>query len=96
MLLTRLILTLAIALAATASRGAEPWESQVKPNSLTTLQGISAEQATTIVRRETGGRVLSATPLDGGKDGYKVRVLVDGGRVTTLHVSPQGYLEEDG
>ena len=52
---------------------------------------MSAEQATTLVRQQTGGRVLSATPVEGG---YRVRVLVDGGRVTTLHVTNGGRIQK--
>ncbi|MDA1076077.1 MAG: hypothetical protein O3A63_15150 [Proteobacteria bacterium] len=46
--------------------------------------GLSVEEATAIARRQTGGRVLSAAP--DGKNGYRVRVLLDGGRVTTVIV----------
>ena len=54
---------------------------------------ISLEQAADQVRRETGGRVLSATPAEkGGKRGYSVRVLLDGKRVKKVfvdaHASP--------
>ncbi len=63
--------------ASTAKRlAAQPWS--------------TLESAADIVRRETGGRVLSVTPLEGGHRGYRVRVLLDGGRVTTILVDPQG------
>jgi len=45
------------------------------------------EQASDIVRRKTGGRVLSATP---SAQGYEVRVLVDGKRVKKLFVDGKG------
>ncbi len=52
---------------------------------------ISLEEATRIVRRAYGGRVLSATPAkQNGKSGYKVRVLLDGGRVKTVFVDSNG------
>jgi len=54
--------------------------------------GISADEATAIVRRKYGGRVISVTPVNGGKGGYKVRVLVDGGRVKTVHVDKNGRI----
>ena len=54
-------------------------------------KGISLEEATNIVRRAYGGRVLSATPAtQNGKRGYKVRVLLDGGRVKTVFVDSNG------
>ena len=48
------------------------------------------ETAADIARREIGGRVLSVTPLEGGQRGYRVRLLLDGGRVTTILVDPKG------
>jgi len=53
--------------------------------------GISLEQAAAKVRRQTGGRVLSATPVEkGGRRGYNVRVLVDGKRVRQFYVDADG------
>jgi uncharacterized membrane protein YkoI len=52
---------------------------------------ISLEEATEIVRRAYGGRVLSASPASkNGKKGYQVRVLLDGGRVKTVFVDSSG------
>ena len=52
---------------------------------------ISLEEATEIVRRAYGGRVLSASPAtQNGKRGYKIRVLLDGGRVKTVFVDSNG------
>lgn len=48
------------------------------------------EMAADIARRETGGRVLSVTPLERGQRGYRIRLLLDGGRVTTILVDSQG------
>jgi hypothetical protein len=53
-------------------------------NFVQSAPGMSVEEATAIARRQTGGRVLSAAP--DGKKGYRVRVLLDGGRVTTIVV----------
>ena len=53
--------------------------------------GISLEQAADKVRRQTGGRVLSASPEEkGGRRGYSVRVLVDGKRVQQYYVDADG------
>ena len=57
--------------------------------------GISAEQAASVVRRAYDGRVVSVKPE--GKSGqrvYKVRVLLDGGRVKTVQVDSNGNLSE--
>lgn len=57
--------------------------------------GISAEQAASTVRRAYGGRVVSVKPE--GRNGqriYKVRVLLDGGRVKTVQVDSNGNLSE--
>lgn len=57
---------------------------QAPNNFVQNASGLSVEEATAIARRQTGGRVLSAAP--DGKKGYRVRVLLDGGRVTTVIV----------
>jgi hypothetical protein len=55
--------------------------------------GISLEQAADTVRRQTGGRVLSATPVNkGGERGFNVRVLVDGKRVKQFYVDSEGRM----
>ncbi len=55
--------------------------------------GISLEQAADKVRRKTGGRVLSATPVEkGGRRGYSVRVLLDGKRVKQYYVDADGRM----
>ena len=51
---------------------------------------VSLERATAVAREATGGRVLSAKPL--GADGYRVRVLTEGGRVRTVHVNARGQI----
>ena len=68
-------------------------EPELKPNTLVKPPGISLEQATNIVRRQTGGGVLSAAPAGrGGQRGYEVRVLVDGKRVKKVFVDGQGNM----
>lgn len=52
--------------------------------------GVSMQQATGIVRRATGGRVVSASPTKNG--GFKVRVVLDGGRVKTYRVDRNGRM----
>jgi len=70
---------------------------QLEPQTLTRPPGISLEQATNMVRRETGGRVLSATPVDrGGQRGYEVRVLIDGKRVKNYYVDGDGRMRSGG
>ncbi len=71
---------------AVAARGSDA----VPPSNFVQQPAISVEQATAIARRQTGGRVLSATPVDGGNRGYRVRVLLDGGRVTTIVIDRNG------
>ncbi len=57
--------------------------------------GVGLEQATQIARRHTGGRVLSATPLQrsSGTE-YRVRMLVDGERVVTVTVDASGQVKK--
>lgn len=54
----------------------------------------NSEKVVDIVRRETGGRVLSVTPLEGGKYSYRIRLLLDGGRVTTVLVDSKGRIRK--
>jgi uncharacterized membrane protein YkoI len=62
-----------------------------QPTRFAAPAAISLEQAADKVRRETGGRVLSATPSEqGGRRGYSVRVLLDGKRVKKVFVDAQG------
>ncbi len=53
--------------------------------------GISADQAASIVKRAYDGRVVSVKQEG---NGYKVRVLLDGGRVKTVSVDSRGSLRE--
>ena len=67
---------------------------QAQPNHYAApVGGITLEQAADKVRRKTGGRVLSATPVEkGGRRGYNVRVLVDGKRVKQYYVDSEGRM----
>lgn len=59
----------------------------------TVVAAISVEEATRLVRKQTGGRVLNAEPsFLRGQAGVKVRVLVDGARVVTLFVDDEGRI----
>ena len=49
----------------------------------TQSNAVSLEQAASMARRTYGGRVLSATRVEGG---YRIRLLLDGSRVKTVHV----------
>ena len=64
-----------------------------QPNSFVKPVGISLEQAAAMVRQKTGGRVLSATPVEkNGLKGYNVRVLLDGKRVKQYYVDHEGRM----
>ena len=54
----------------------------------TAAQLSDADTAAEIARTQTGGRVLSVTPLPDGP-GYEVKVLLGDGRVRTLHIDPR-------
>lgn len=82
---------------ATGQAGIAPavlFAQQAQPNHYAApVGGISLEQAADKVRRKTGGRVLSATPVEkGGHRGYNVRVLVDGKRVKQYYVDSEGRM----
>lgn len=79
--------------AAPIARGAEK---APVAKSLSAQPAMTPESAATSARRETGGRVLSVTPLAGGQQGYRVRLLLDGGRVTTVLVGSRGGVREQG
>ncbi|MEM7217215.1 MAG: hypothetical protein AAF515_02550 [Pseudomonadota bacterium] len=57
------------------------------PNQFRPRVNGNAAAAASLVRREHGGRVLSVTPARQGEvAGFRVRVLVAGGRVKNLFV----------
>jgi hypothetical protein len=86
-LLRTLLLCGLITLPGLSLAGEVRWADQV----LAAKSAISLEEATEIVRRAYGGRVLSASPTSkNGKKGYQVRVLLDGGRVKTVFVDSSG------
>ena len=76
--------------AAGAAGAADFFDKVDQPAQFAAPAAISLEQAADKVRRETGGRVLSATPTEqAGKRGYSVRVLLDGKRVKKVFVDAQ-------
>ena len=48
---------------------------------------LSLDQVVLQIRRSYDGRVVRATETS---DGFVIRLLLDGGRLRTLHVSPEG------
>ncbi len=65
----------------------------LEPNKLVQPPSISVERCANIVRQETGGRVLSASPSErSGQRGCDVRVLVDGKRVRSVFVDSNGRI----
>jgi hypothetical protein len=88
-----LLLLPIVALDATAAPAWARSPNPLEPQTLVKPPGITLEQATNMVRRETGGRVLSASPVDrGGQRGYEVRVLIDGKRVKNVYVDGDGRI----
>ncbi len=86
--LLRLMLVLSVSYAASALA-----QQQVQPSYYAKPPGVSLEQAADMVRRQTGGRVLSATPVTrSGRRGYNIRVLLDGKRVKQYYVDSEGRM----
>lgn len=91
----RWLLVLALALPFSMFSAAAPAQQQQSYN-YSKQGGISVEQAAAMVRRETGGRVLSANPVkSNGQRGYNIRVLIDGKRVKQYYVDDQGRMSPD-
>ena len=82
-----LALALPICLLSFSAAAADYREKAMQPQQLVAPAAMTLEQAADKVRRETGGRVLSAAPTErAGKRGYSVRVLLDGKRVKKVFV----------
>ena len=73
-----------------AAAAAEPESTQ---RTLAPQPSVSQDRAVNLVREEVEGRVLSVVPIEGGRRGYEVRVLLEGGRIQTIRVGPRGRLE---
>ena len=68
-------------------------EREPAPLALAPQPSVSEDRAVDLVREEVDGRVLAVFPIDGGRRGYRVRVLLEGGRIETIRVNPKGGLE---
>ena len=84
------LLPLFLALGALAwpawTSAAPPWRAGAGTE-IAASNGISLEQAVSMVRQRTGGKVLRADARErGGRDVYRIRVLLPDGRVRTFHV----------
>lgn len=91
---SRLLLLVALALSVCLSSAVQA-QQQSQPSYYAPPPGISLEQAADMIRRQTGGRVLSATPIKkNGQRGYNVRVLVDDKRVKQYYVDSEGRVSK--
>ena len=71
------------------------FQAQTKSNNYFSDQaGVSQRQAASAARSKIGGKVISVKPEKNGK-GYRVRLLVEGGRVVTVQVDPKGRVIGD-
>lgn len=52
-------------------------------------QGGGADRAASEARKRTGGQVLQVTPENGGRSGYRARVLTPDGKVRDIRIEPQ-------
>jgi uncharacterized membrane protein YkoI len=58
-------------------------------------EGLTPDQAAAVVKRAYDGRVVSVKQEgNNGERSYKVRVLLDGGRVKTVQVDSRGNVRE--
>lgn len=86
---------LLLAVAAPAAAGGHGQGHGQRQDQAISSGGVSAEQAAAIVRRAYDGRVVSVRPEGSGDQTvYKVRVLLDGGRVKTVQVDARGNLSD--
>ena len=75
--------------AANAAQGYTDITQKAGNNYMANPAGISAKQAATAARNHIEGRVLSVKPHS-KNNGYRVKLLVDGGRVVTVNVDGNG------
>ena len=88
------IATVSLALCFT---GAVQAESYKKPDARTEnlfnqAHGLTSKDAARFARDATRGRVISVKPINKGRAGYNVRLVVDGGRVVTVKVDRRGHV----
>jgi uncharacterized membrane protein YkoI len=62
------------------------------------LLAMSLEEAADQVRGAYGGQVIAASPARaGGREGYRIRVILDDGRVITVFVDAEsGAMRQTG
>ena len=85
--------TLAVAARESSIQAPTNANSFIQPNR-SSRRFVSLNQAIRIAQEESGGQVLSAKSVRGpdGSQRHRIRVLVDGERVTTMVVDQQGRL----
>lgn len=70
-----------------AGMAATPAPAAAEPLRIAQANGISLNEAISLVRERTGGQVLRAeTKRDKGRTVHRIRVLTEDGRVRTWHV----------
>jgi len=90
---TLLLLGLLIAWTGSASAQRRDPPRQAVPKERTQQGGtaLSEREAAEIVRQRSGGRVLSANPVEEkGRSAYRVKVLTPKGRVRTITIDAHG------
>ena len=89
-LMVRLAMCVALALGggwALAAPDREP-----PRNSFAPQPGMSIDQANRLLRGQIDGRAVAVVPVEGGRRGYRVRVLLDGGRIVTIRMDRSGRI----
>ena len=56
--------------------------------------GMSIDQVNRLLRGQVEGRAVSVVPVEGGRRGYKLRVLLDGGRIVSLRMDRDGRIRK--
>lgn len=67
-------------------------EREPNRNNFAPRPGLSLDQANHLLRGRIDGRAVAVVPLDGGRRGYQVRVLLDGGRIATIRMDRNGRI----
>lgn len=83
---------LCIALALNGALALAAPEREPSRNSFAPQPGMSINQANRLLRGQIDGRAVAVVPLDGGRRGYQVRVLLDSGRILTIRMDRNGRI----
>ena len=83
---------LCIALALNGALALAVPEREPSRNSFAPQPGMSINQANRLLRGQIDGRAVAVVPLDGGRRGYQVRVLLDSGRILTIRMDRNGRI----